>query len=534
MRGGLGRTLLTAFLILTILPLVVIGGYAVRQNRMNLEHEVASRLLAVAAVKGQTLSRWLDLLETSLSTVVLVEASRGVRDAEASGYATWWSAQQKQVLGLTGMVVLGDAGAGASPSLLGASSSPLGASSSPLGAFTPAVLWQTGACRPSAEAMTPALPDLISAARKAQPSVSRQVVAFDPATSGSEAGLAVVVGAAEDAITNGGWRAAVLCVDAAAVQDVLQTGAGIGETGRVRLVHGSVVWPGGEPSIMPAVALASDLGDGGRPLGSYADQDGTQVVGAWYPLPDLGGGILVEQSQAEISQSTDSIAATLIALILGVALGTTAIAAVVIRQITRPVIDLTESAVAMAEGDLDQHLSVRSRDEIGILTYVFNDMAAQLKSLYEDLEAKVVERTRRLQEANTQIQRRALHLQASQEVSQAITSIRDPELLLMQVTDLIRNHFVYGAVAVYLVPPGGGEARLQAQPQTAAPQTATPGPPSPARERWGGGVAGDGSRRRQLGRCGDLCGQGRPPSTTSRHSANTTGTPGCSAGRPSR
>ena len=226
---------------------------------------------------------------------------------------------------------------------------------------------------------------------------------------------------------------------------------------------------------MPAVALASDRGDGGRPLGSYQDQDGTQVVGAWYPLPDLGGGILVEQSQAEITQSTDSIAATLIALILGVALGTTAIAAVVIRQITRPVIDLTESAVAMAEGDLDQHLSVRSRDEIGILTYVFNDMAAQLKSLYEDLEAKVVERTRRLQEANTQIQRRALHLQASQEVSQAITSIRDPELLLMQVTDLIRNHFVYGAVAVYLVPPRGGEARLQAHaPQTAAPQTAAP------------------------------------------------------------
>ena len=346
--------------------------------------------------------------------------------------------------------------------------------------------------------MTPELPDLISAARKAQPSVSRQVVAFDPGTSGSEAGLAVVVGAAEDAITNGGWRAAVLCVDAAAVQDVLRIGAGVGETGRVRLVHGSVVWPGGEPSIMPAVALASDLGDGGRPLGSYTDQDGTQVVGAWYPLPDLGGGILVEQSQAEITQSTDSIAATLIALILGVALGTTAIAAVVIRQITRPVIDLTESAVAMAEGDLDQHLSVRSRDEIGILTYVFNDMAAQLKSLYEDLEAKVVERTRRLQEANTQIQRRALHLQASQEVSQAITSIRDPELLLMQVTDLIRNHFVYGAVAVYLVPPGGGEARLQAHaPQTAAPQTAAPQ------------MAASGLRQRHLRRRHSLSPRGR-------------------------
>jgi len=36
MRGGLGRTLLTAFLVLTILPLVLIGGYAAQQNKNNI------------------------------------------------------------------------------------------------------------------------------------------------------------------------------------------------------------------------------------------------------------------------------------------------------------------------------------------------------------------------------------------------------------------------------------------------------------------------------------------------------------------
>ncbi len=33
MRGGLGRSLLTAFLLLTILPLALIGGYATQQNK---------------------------------------------------------------------------------------------------------------------------------------------------------------------------------------------------------------------------------------------------------------------------------------------------------------------------------------------------------------------------------------------------------------------------------------------------------------------------------------------------------------------
>jgi signal transduction histidine kinase/HAMP domain-containing protein len=213
--------------------------------------------------------------------------------------------------------------------------------------------------------------------------------------------------------------------------------------------------------MMPGLAGAA-----GEELGSssdrYVNASGNRVMGAYHRIPDRNEGVLVEQHEAEVVSSTENMAATLIAMVLAVALATTAIAAVVIRQITRPVIDLTESAVAMAEGELDQHLNVRSRDEIGILTYVFNEMAADLKSLYEDLEAKVVERTRRLQRANYQIQRRALHLEASQDVSQVVTSIRDPEVILSRVTELILQRFFYSSVAIYRVDPGGGEARLQA------------------------------------------------------------------------
>ena len=54
MRGGLGRTLLTAFLILTILPLALIGGYAAKNTRDSLQKEVKSKLQAVATLKGCT------------------------------------------------------------------------------------------------------------------------------------------------------------------------------------------------------------------------------------------------------------------------------------------------------------------------------------------------------------------------------------------------------------------------------------------------------------------------------------------------
>jgi signal transduction histidine kinase len=47
-------------------------------------------------------------------------------------------------------------------------------------------------------------------------------------------------------------------------------------------------------------------------------------------------------------------------------------------------------------------------------------------------------------------------------VSQAITSVRDPEQLLTRVVDVIRDRFVYSAVAIYIVPPAGSTAMLNA------------------------------------------------------------------------
>jgi len=411
MRGGLGRTLLTAFLILTIVPLGVIGGYAIKQNRRNLESEAGSRLLSIAVLKRERLLGWFDELR------ILAAATVPSGDGQPAVYEAWWRSLAQAAPDLAGAAIV-DADA--------------------------AIAWSTEDC------------PLISADGRVLDDLARTAVMQHQATlialgSGTEGALAVT---APD-----GNRMIVLCLRTAAVMRVMHTEAGLGATGRASLVWDGHLWPSGEPCDLPQTS-AGEPPMSGHSL--YQRRDGELMMGAYHPIAETAGGILVEQPQDEVFAATERVAATLIAMVLAVALATTAISAVVIRQITRPVIDLTESALAMSEGNLDQHVSVRSRDEIGILTYVFNEMATELKSLYGDLEAKVVERTKRLQQANYQIQRRALHLQASQQVSQAITSIRDPELLLTRVTDLIRNHFVYSSVAVYLIAPGGGEARLQA------------------------------------------------------------------------
>jgi len=49
--------------------------------------------------------------------------------------------------------------------------------------------------------------------------------------------------------------------------------------------------------------------------------------------------------------------------------------------ITRPLRRLSEGAVAMSQGNLDQSIEVRSRDEIGQLAQSFNEMAAAVSEV---------------------------------------------------------------------------------------------------------------------------------------------------------
>ncbi len=394
MRGGLGRTLLSVFLFLTILPLAVIGGYAVRQNHQNIQRETETRLKAIAALKVEALRQWLTDVRAILTLSAMLE------ETACCSREDWWAEVVEYVPALVGVVIYDSA---------------------------ERVVWATGAC------------ELVSPLTETFAFLDNDLVSFS--------------------VFRGGSRFA-FCLSARSVEEVVRAGdEAVGERGGVYLVYDACVWHEGRcADLSPDVLNAREAEGKGR---LYTNHAGVLVMGVYYPLQglDFNGhtlGVLVEQDSAEMTASSDRIAATLVAMVLGVALLTTAIAAGVIRQITRPVIRLTESALAMAAGELDQHLEVCSRDEIGILTYVFNEMAEDLKSLYEDLEAKVAQRTAELQRVNYVIQRRALYLQASQEVSQAITSVRDPDALLRRVVDSIQDRFKYVSVAIYLVEPGGG------------------------------------------------------------------------------
>jgi len=72
--------------------------------------------------------------------------------------------------------------------------------------------------------------------------------------------------------------------------------------------------------------------------------------------------------------------------------------------VIRPLTLLTQGAKQLGKGNLDVAVEVKSKDEIGELAIVFNQMAGQIKGYYGELENKVKERTQALEKAKTDLE----------------------------------------------------------------------------------------------------------------------------------
>ena len=173
-----------------------------------------------------------------------------------------------------------------------------------------------------------------------------------------------------------------------------------------------------------------------------------------------------------------AVVSSLVLTILAISLGFS-----IARSIIVPIGQLVETTQRVAGGDLTARAQVRTSDEIGVLAKAFNSMAAQLWELVENLEQRVAERTREYEEAvvrtqqayaqlyeahqklevtTYQAQHRAMQLETAADVSHAATSVLDPDELMRQAVDLIRDRFDLYYAGLFLLDESGHWAVLRA------------------------------------------------------------------------
>jgi GAF domain-containing protein/HAMP domain-containing protein len=178
--------------------------------------------------------------------------------------------------------------------------------------------------------------------------------------------------------------------------------------------------------------------------GVYRNYAGEAVLGSYRWVPSLHAALITELTQTQAFLPTVFLIGNIV--IIGLFAIAISIVAVIFtsRTITGPIVELAGAAESIAQGNLSTRADAGRYDELGTLAKAFNEMAATLQDIVNNLESRVDDRTKDLQ-------RQAMRLRAAAEVSRDSALARDLDELLTRSTTLISQRFGYYHAAIYLL-----------------------------------------------------------------------------------
>jgi GAF domain-containing protein/HAMP domain-containing protein len=177
---------------------------------------------------------------------------------------------------------------------------------------------------------------------------------------------------------------------------------------------------------------------------NFSSLDGNSMIADYTWLPSLGAGLVVEISTAAAFGQLNNFG-LYVAAITGV-LGVFVIVATLVgtQRLIQPLVSLTETAEQFAQGNWDQRAPVNRNDEIGQLSFTFNQMADDLAQLYRSLETQVLDRT-------SSLERRSRQLEATALVARETAAIRNLDEMLAYSAELISDHFDIYHTGIFLI-----------------------------------------------------------------------------------
>ena len=155
------------------------------------------------------------------------------------------------------------------------------------------------------------------------------------------------------------------------------------------------------------------------------ERAGRQLLASRIPIRGTPWVVVTEMPRAVVMQRSDDFVRRIGLVALLVIVAGAAVAWLLSRHITRPIVRLREAAESLASGGESTKVSVKSGDEVGVLAASFNAMAERVQESRKELERQVSEaRTlaRELERAQTETLRAATQSARLQAVTAALSS----------------------------------------------------------------------------------------------------------------
>jgi GAF domain-containing protein len=160
-------------------------------------------------------------------------------------------------------------------------------------------------------------------------------------------------------------------------------------------------------------------------------------------LKAAGVQIAAQDTQTAQTDSSQTFLFTSV-IVLGVLVVSIVLSIVLSRQITAPIISLTNTAQEISAGKFDIQAQVNSADEIGTLAQTFNSMTSQLGKAFED------------------VTRRGNEVALAAEVGRSISQVGALDVILKNAAEIIRSRFDLYYAQVYLTDASQTNLILQA------------------------------------------------------------------------
>ena len=130
------------------------------------------------------------------------------------------------------------------------------------------------------------------------------------------------------------------------------------------------------------------------------DLNHRDVVAGYAPVPGTSWGLIAVENWSTLIRPFQRYRTFLLVLLVLGVLVPSLVVLLGVRRLTRPVLDLTEAARRVAAGDFEHAVNITTHDELQELGQQFNEMSAQLRDSYADLDRRVAARTQELATLN--------------------------------------------------------------------------------------------------------------------------------------
>ena len=178
------------------------------------------------------------------------------------------------------------------------------------------------------------------------------------------------------------------------INEIMSERTGMGTTGETYLVGEDHLMRSDSRFSQISTALSqkvetssvSSALEGESGIGFIDDYRGVKVLSAYLPvfeddnkILDFNWALVAEIDKKEALKSVYTLSRNELILILITLFIVSIIATILARSFTRPIIKLTDITLAIAKGDLDQEIKISRKDEIGLLLQASNEMQKNMK-----------------------------------------------------------------------------------------------------------------------------------------------------------